>query len=148
MQETFLEAHRDLPRLFQGTTEDELRAWLRRLLLNNLGTFARTYRGTAKRAIRGEVNLSPAGLGAGPIDGLATPEPSPSRQAMAREQGEAIKVALARLPEDYRRVILLRYEEGRTFEEVGRVMGRSPEAVRKLWMRAMERLRREWEAEP
>ncbi len=35
VQETFLEAQRDFPQ-FTGTRDDELRVWLRRLLLNNL----------------------------------------------------------------------------------------------------------------
>ena len=59
--------------------------------------------------------------------GVAEPvaeTPSPSRQAMAREQAEATRRALERLPEDYRRVLLLRYEEGQSFEEIGRLPGR------------------------
>src|SRR5262249_58653458 len=43
-QETFLEAHRDFGQ-FQGGSADELRAWLRQLLLHNLANFARSYRG-------------------------------------------------------------------------------------------------------
>ncbi len=86
--------------------------------------------------------------GPGPIDGLAALGPTPSRLAMERERGEAIKSALDKLPEDYRQVIVLRYTEERSFEDIGRIMGRSAEAVRKLWARAMERLRGEWEAEP
>src|SRR5579871_1471767 len=43
VQETFLEAQRAFEN-FQGTSEEELRAWLRRILLNNLGDFTRRYR--------------------------------------------------------------------------------------------------------
>ncbi len=147
VQDTFLEAQRDFPR-FTGTTEADLRSWLRRLLLNNVGTFQRSYHGTAKRAIGREVNLGPVDSGLGLIDRLAVEGPTPSRLAMERERGEAIKCALARLPDDYRQVIALRYEEERSFEEIGRIMGRSAEAVRKLWARAMKQFRGEWEAEP
>ena len=45
------------------------------------------------------------------------------------------------MPEDYRRAVTLRFQEGLSFEEIGRQMGRSAEAARKLWSRAMERLR-------
>src|SRR4051794_37421346 len=45
VQETFLEAQRDFPR-FHGDSEAELLAWLRRLLLNNVANFTRSYRGT------------------------------------------------------------------------------------------------------
>src|SRR5258708_4517383 len=56
VQETFLEAHRDFGG-FHGSSADELRAWLRRLLLNNLADFTRLYRGTAKRDLGQEVAL-------------------------------------------------------------------------------------------
>jgi RNA polymerase sigma-70 factor (ECF subfamily) len=48
-----------------------------------------------------------------------------------------------RLPEDRRRVIALRHEEGLSFDEIAQRMGRTPAAVRKLWFRAVARLRRE-----
>src|SRR5437870_8261643 len=43
VQETFLEAQRDLAQ-FAGTTGAELKAWLVRLLLNNVANFARHYK--------------------------------------------------------------------------------------------------------
>ena len=52
------------------------------------------------------------------------------------------------VPEDYQQVIVMRYQDDLTFEEIGRVMGRSSEAVRKLWTRAMGRLQQEWESPP
>jgi RNA polymerase sigma-70 factor (ECF subfamily) len=148
VQETFLEAQRDLPRLFTGSSDEELRAWLRRLLLNNLCTFARSFRGTAKRDFGRELKMEADDSRSEPLNGLAAQTETPSRLAIARETAEAMKDALARLPEEYRQVIRLRYEEGRSFEDVGRIMGRSPDAARKLWARAMERLRVEWEDEP
>ena len=42
VQDTFLEAQRDFA-AFHGTTEKELLAWLRRLLLNNLSNFSRRF---------------------------------------------------------------------------------------------------------
>jgi RNA polymerase sigma-70 factor (ECF subfamily) len=52
---------------------------------------------------------------------------------------------MSRLPEDYRRIILLRYQEGLTFEEIGKRLGRTENAVRKLWARAVERIREDLE---
>src|SRR5687767_14806787 len=43
VQETFLDAHRDFDR-FHGEGEAELRAWLRRLVLNNAANFFRRFR--------------------------------------------------------------------------------------------------------
>ena len=73
---------------------------------------------------------------------------SPSGQAMEHEQDQALRAALGRLPEDYRRVITLRYEEQLPFEEIGRLLQRSPEAARKLWARAVERLHEELDPPP
>src|SRR5437016_2620511 len=50
VQETFLEAQRDFAG-FRGDTDDDLRAWLRRLLLNNVANLARAYRRTDKRRL-------------------------------------------------------------------------------------------------
>jgi RNA polymerase sigma-70 factor (ECF subfamily) len=143
VQETFFEAQRDFGQ-FHGTTEPELRAWLSRLLLNNVGAFVTRYRGTLKRDVGREIGVGGDGSSdnAGPV--LAAASPSPSEEASAREQAEALQRALARLPEDYRRVVVLRYREARSFEEIGTLMNRSADAARKLWARAMEQLREEW----
>ena len=50
--------------------------------------------------------------------------------------------ALGQLPEDYREVIILRHLEGLTFPAVASRMGRTPESIKKLWARALARLRR------
>ena len=146
VQETFLEAQRDFGR-FDGTSESELRAWLRRILINNAGTFARRYCATGKRAIGLERPLGAHGSSFDPGAGLAGSIPSPSGQAIEQEQAQALQRALARLPEDYRQAVTLRFQGGLSFEEIGRRMDRSAEAARKLWSRAMERLRDEWEGE-
>jgi RNA polymerase sigma-70 factor (ECF subfamily) len=145
VQETFLDAQRDFAQ-FTGTSEAELRAWLRRLLLNNVHNFSRHYRTTQKRAVGREVAIEPDGSSASPGAELMAATPSPSGEAIEREQAVALERALARLPDDYRQAIRLRYQEGRSFEEIGGLMNRSPDAARKLWVRAMERLQNEWES--
>src|SRR5262245_32188049 len=138
VQQTFLEAQRDFA-AFHGASEDELLAWLRRLLVHNLADFTRRYRGTRKRGAEREVTLEGDSSAVAPGDALAADTPSPSGRAVAREQDEGLERALAQLPEDYRQVILLRYQEERSFEEIGEMMGRSPNAARKLWLRAVQR---------
>jgi RNA polymerase sigma-70 factor (ECF subfamily) len=51
---------------------------------------------------------------------------------------------LARLPADYREVIILRNIEELPFKEVAERMGRGEGAVRMLWMRALTQLRQEF----
>jgi RNA polymerase sigma-70 factor, ECF subfamily len=141
VQETFLEAQRDFER-FHGTTADELLAWLRRVLLHNVADFTRRYRDTAKRGACREMPLE-AGSSGSPDPEPRAGNPSPSQEAIAREEAERFARALERLPDDHRRVILLRYQEGQPFEEIGRRLGRTPNAARMLWLRAVERLKKE-----
>jgi RNA polymerase sigma-70 factor (ECF subfamily) len=144
VQETFLEAQRDFGR-FHGTTDGELRAWLRQLLLHNVANFARRYRGTDKRRLDREVGLAGDSSAADPAAALPADTPTPSHWAMAGEQDNELRRALELLPENYRRVLQLRYQEELSFDEIARRMARSAGAVRKLWLRAVERLRQELE---
>jgi RNA polymerase sigma-70 factor, ECF subfamily len=144
VQETFLEAQRDFAR-FQGTSPDELRAWLRQVLLNNVGAFTRRFVATGKRAVGREVALQADGSSVAVGDMLAGSTASPSGLAIEQEQAAALRHALGRLPDEYLQVVVLRFEEKRSFEEIGQLTGRSPAAARKVWSRAMERLRQEWE---
>lgn len=143
VQETLLEAYKDFTDFKGG--EEELLAWLRRLLRNNLVNFARRFRDTGKRRMSAEIPLEGSDSSAGWAQGLMGSDSTPSAHAMASEQAAAVEKALARLPDDYRQVILLRYREELPFEEIGRVMARSANAVEKLWLRAIERLRQELE---
>jgi RNA polymerase sigma-70 factor (ECF subfamily) len=143
VQETFVKAHRHFAGFAGGP--DDLRAWLRRILLNHLADFRAAYREAAKRQAAREVPLQgddSAGAGTAAVPDAG---PSPSRQAMAREEADEVRRLLDRLPDDYRTVLRLRYQEDRPFEEIAGLMNRSENAVRKLWARALERLHEEWE---
>ncbi len=146
VQEAFLEACRDFGQ-FRGSSEAEFLGWLRRILVHNLGRLAERQLRAGKRDARRQVSLeqrlatlegSAAGLGAA----LVSAATSPSGQAQRREWGAVLADHLARLPADYREVIVLRNLEGLAFEEVGRRMDRTAAAVRVLWLRALDRLRR------
>jgi RNA polymerase sigma-70 factor (ECF subfamily) len=145
VQETFIEAQKDFA-CFQGKSDAEFLAWLRCLLQHRLANFARRYRKTQKRGLGREITLASGDSSSSGANNLPGDTLTPSRQAMAREQIEALERVLARLPEDYRQVIALRYQDELSFEEVGKIMQRSADAVRKLWWRALGRLRDELEA--
>jgi RNA polymerase sigma-70 factor, ECF subfamily len=142
VQQTFLEAQRDFAR-FTGGSEEELLAWLRQLLRNNLANFARDFRQTGKRRIDREVALDTPDSSGGPAGQVTADATSPSGQAAAGERAELVRRAMDRLPEDYRRVLTLRYQEGRPFDEIAGLLGRTPNAARKLWARAVEALETE-----
>jgi RNA polymerase sigma-70 factor (ECF subfamily) len=143
VQDTFLKAHLHFDR-FSGTADAELRAWLRELLLNNLRDFRRLYVEAANRKIARETPLETAMLGTEPR-GIAASSPSPSGLAMQGEEARHLEKVLQRLPEDYRRVLELRYREGIPFDGIAERMTRSENAVRKLWSRAVLRLQEEWD---
>lgn len=134
VQETFLEAHQAFGR-FQGSSERELLAWLRQILLHNLANFRRRFRGTGQRQLDREVSLDDADHLRGLLEAVGD---SPSSAAVRREEVEGLHRAIERLPEHYRQVILLRHRDQRSFEEIGMAMDRSTDAARMLWWRAFE----------
>ena len=143
VQETFLEAHRDFAQ-FQGDGEKEFRAWLRQVLVSNLANLVRRYLRTQGRDVRLERELAAAmDESSRALDrGLAVKQSSPSQQAAHREQAVLLADALGQLPSDYREVIILRHLECLTFSEVANHMSRTTDAVKKLWARALVRLRK------
>ena len=141
VQDSVVEAQQDFAR-FRGRTPEDLLAWLRGILCHNLADARRRYQEAARRQLRREESLD-AGHAAGLRARLAADTPAPPELAAAREQGEALEAALARLPADYPRVLALRYDEGRSFAAVAAALGRSEGAAKKLWRRAVRRLRQE-----
>ena len=131
VQETLVRAQQNLSR-FEGTHEAELFAWLRRILLNHVTDVRRKYRGSNKRDIGRESGLQAAMA--------AIDSATPGRAAIATEQIQRLRTALAGLPEDYRQVITLRNWECHSFAEIGEQMNRSADAARMLWTRAVKQL--------
>jgi RNA polymerase sigma-70 factor (ECF subfamily) len=142
VQETFLAAHRDFAQ-FRGTAESELVSWLRRILAANLVDLVRRYCGAQRRDVRLERQLADElDESSRAMDRLpAAPDTSPSQRAARREQAVLLADALERLPADYGEVIVLHHLQGLSFPEVARHMNRSVDSVKKLWIRALARLR-------
>lgn len=136
VQETLLEAQRDF-RHFQGGSEGELAAWLRRILARNLSDQIKHHQ-SQRRDFHRDQPLQ--ALIEHAHEALAATISTPSAHARQREQAVVLANALALLPPDYREVVTLRHIEERSFQEVAAQMGRTPGAVRMLWMRALERL--------
>jgi RNA polymerase sigma-70 factor (ECF subfamily) len=143
VQEVFLEAHRDF-RQFQGQTEAELRAWLRRVLVTSLADQMRRYRRTRRRDPRLERHLAEALERSSQAleEDLVAPDTSPSDRAARQEDARRLAEALERLPAKYRDVLLLRHFQGLTFPEIARRLGRTLDDVKNVWLRGLARLRR------
>jgi RNA polymerase sigma-70 factor (ECF subfamily) len=65
----------------------------------------------------------------------------PEETWLSAVSGRALRSALARLPEDQRTVLLLRFEGGMRNAEIARALGRSEGAVKALTFRAITALR-------
>lgn len=149
VQDTLLRAHERFGQ-FRGASEPELLAWLRRVLANRLADLARRFRETQARQVARERSfdevVDESSLALGRF--VAASGTSPSGAAERREFSVALADALARLTPDHRDVIVLRNFEELPWEEIGRRMGRSANAARNLWARALQNLRPMMEEAP
>lgn len=64
-------------------------------------------------------------------------------QIATLERDEAITRAMQKLPSQYREVIILRYCEGRSLEEIARIVGKGLSAVKMTVHRGIEMLRQD-----
>ena len=138
VQETFMDAQKLFPR-FEGKSEEEWLAWLRQLLLHNMGGFTRKYR-TRKRSARLEKPFDGPSPSAALGNQLPANVGTPSAVVRGAEDNAALERAMQDLSEEYRHVLCLRYENDLTFEEIGQRMDRTANAARKLWVRAIHEL--------
>ncbi len=136
VQESLVHAQLNF-RQFGGTTVEELKAWLRTILVNDIRKCHRTF-ATQKRSMLREISVDRESA-VGRL--LEDTQPTPFSDALQRERVAALTQALAGLPADYQQVIQLRNMLEMDFAEIGVRMDRSPDAARKLWARAVEALR-------
>jgi RNA polymerase sigma-70 factor (ECF subfamily) len=141
VQQTFIEAQRDLSKARLDEDKD-LRAWLRKLLVNNIADFRQSYH-RGKRSVSREKSVeelsSPDYLG-----NLATANSdTPSQDASRREDLARVEAALNRLSSAYRQVIVWRNREHLSMAEIALRLDRSQDAVRVLWARAIVKLKKE-----
>ena len=136
VQESLLTAHQKFIQ-FVGHSQPELLAWLRQILLNDVHHARRSYKGTKKRQLDRERSLQFKSS----LDlGLADENNTPATNALVTEKLAQLESAIAEMQEDYQQVLRLHSFEQQSFEEVGEAMGRSADASRKLWTRAVMKL--------
>ena len=142
VQETYLDAIQGFSKVV-GQTEAELMAWLRKILARNICDYARKVSAQCRDVNRErslEMSLDRSSINL--VNALGGTGLSPSTQAVQREQAVLVADAIANLPPEYRQVILMRQIHGIPFPEIAERMDRSPGAVRMLWLRALESLKK------
>jgi RNA polymerase sigma factor (sigma-70 family) len=73
---------------------------------------------------------------------LLNAAPSPSRQSEEQELVQRARLALGRLPEADREILLMRAAEGLPYVEVGHLLDVEPTAARQRYGRALLQLRK------
>jgi RNA polymerase sigma-70 factor (ECF subfamily) len=141
VQQAILQAHERRDQ-FRGRTEGEWLAWLRAILANALAASARRFDAQARdpgreRSLEAELERSASRL----QDFLAADQTSPSERAVRGEELVLLAQALARLPEDQRRVVELHYLQGLGVADVAESIGRTRPAAVGLLFRGLKRLR-------
>lgn len=140
VQETFLEVQRGIGD-FRGSSERELLAWLRQILLHNLANFSRQYQVVAKRQIAHELSLDQSSH-RDLRDALAADGSAPGDRVVLGEQLHRLEQAVSQLPSPYREVVLWRNLERLSFDQIGQRLGRTDKAAQKLWARAIRALKK------
>lgn len=116
----------------RAETDVEFRAWLKRILLNDVVNHYRHLR-TQKRDIRREQTLDKT------VHELGQTE-TPSSEAIRKEDQNRLEQALTQLTKDQRQVVTMRQRDQMSFPEIASALGRTPESTRKLWSRAVAAL--------
>jgi len=128
--------------LFNGHTEAEFVAWLRRIHECNLQNVVRDNVLRQKRAVSREASINDSRT-AGLINELPILQSSPSQRVLQDERAVLLVRTLERLSEEQRDAIRLRYLEGLPVAAIADEMNRSVHLVAGLIRRGLERLRTE-----
>jgi len=120
---------------FEYRGDGSFSRWLGKIADNRALKIVEQYAGTVKRQVAREVSRNDRP----DTKHFMGDEPSPSQMAIAGELKAAAAWALKELPDDYREVLRRVQDEDRSFAEVAQRMGRSSDAVRMLYGRALDR---------
>ena len=125
LQETFLKAFQSL-RTFENRGDDAFYVWLKGISENLLLYWARQHQRRDQMQLDRDLEGS---------------DTSPSRSLRREERFERLQAALSDLSSAHREVILLARVKGLTLKEIATQLGKTPEAVKSLLWRALEKLR-------
>jgi len=137
VQDTYLQARRSFGQ-FRGQSEAEFYRWLLGILAHRLAATVRHYRYVQGRNIDREL---PAGDVELALRQIEDDSPTPGTAFFARDEQQQVRVALARMDESLRSVLIERTWRGETFAEIAARHGCTPDAARKRWIRAVRAMR-------
>jgi RNA polymerase sigma-70 factor (ECF subfamily) len=132
-QQVFIQAYRDLPR-FEGRSS--VRTWLFAIARHRVLDAAKARRRSQARTQAELVELAE----------VPDPRPSPLDSLDDEQLRRALVASLGDLGEDARTAVLLRYQQGFTFQEMSEICGEKPGVLHARVTRALRRLREQIES--
>ena len=145
LQLTLMDVCRDI-RQFQGNSIAQFQAWARTIADHTVSDAMRQLSRVKSGGRFHQQHDVTAGSAQSLIDVLELQQaftPTPSSCVRQDEAIDAVRVAISKLSNDYRKAVELRYLDGLGLEEVSAIMGRGPRAVQGLLDRARKQLREE-----
>ena len=140
VQETLLKATRSFGE-FHGSSELELRSWLKRILERQVVDTYRYYREYARRDVSREVPFREQVC-------EHVPQKMEDSNFISLEgtadNVKTLSKLLTFLNDEQRMAVQLRTFDRLSFEQVGKQLGRSTEAARKIWTRAIQKMTQEF----
>jgi len=121
---------------FEHAGDGSFAAWLRKIVERKVADEVRRHARVKKRSAKREVRFATAAERLEPDLGQQTP----SQAAGDAEESAALRAVVDELAGDHATVIRLVHQEGLTLVDAGRRMGRTPDATRMLYGRAIQRL--------
>lgn len=132
VQDAMVEVTKSFHR-FRGEAVPEFLAWVREIVAHTVHNSVRHVIGTQKR------NPGPVGPRVDP-ESIPGHEVPPERAAVLREESARVAAAIERLPADMQQVLLMRLVDDVPHAAVAAELGRTEQAVRMLFVRAVRRL--------
>jgi RNA polymerase sigma-70 factor, ECF subfamily len=142
VQDTQIQVFRNVS-TFRSTGPDSFYRWVATVGLHRLRNIIKAQRALKRgrgRTIGGSSGSAETGSSHSLMDWLRGPDNTPSQHASRLEAEDALSASLGGLPEHYRQAVRLVYLEGRSVEEVARIMGRTERAIHNLCHKAKEQL--------
>ncbi|HVZ92905.1 MAG TPA: RNA polymerase sigma factor [Phycisphaerales bacterium] len=142
LQEAYIDVFKGIA-TFKYQGEDSFYHWATKIIDHRFIDHARHWR-RKKRDVSREMGQGGGGPNVSRHDTLldrCLPDSVTASRIMRREEATAALMAcIAKLPEDYQKVVTRLYLEEADLAEVAKEMDRSPDAVRRLASRALEHL--------
>ena len=138
VQQTLLAAIRD-QQSFRGASDQELTQWLVQILKHRIIDEA--------RRINARNELLPTKPEAALLIQQPNDQPTVLSELVAQETIQKLLHAIEQLETQQQAVVRLRYIESVSFDKIGEQLNLSHDAVRRLWLKAMQTLGRRLRAE-